>query len=104
MLNAMRPGSVVVDLAVESGGNVEGSQVGKVVDQGGVKIVGHANMPARLAPATTLYARNLLNFVDLLIDPDQEPGGQRQRRSDQRRADHQDGRWLTRPCCKTKPA
>ena len=89
MLNAMRPGSVVVDLAVESGGNVEGSQVGKVVDQGGVKIVGHANMPARLAPATNLYARNLLNFVDLLIDGTQEPGGQRQRRSDQRRADRQ---------------
>jgi NAD(P) transhydrogenase subunit alpha len=71
MLESMRPGSVVVDLAVESGGNVEGSQVGKVVDKGGVKIVGHANMPARLAPATSaLYARNLLNFVDLLIDPE----------------------------------
>ena len=71
MLENMRPGSVVVDLAVESGGNVEGSEVGKVVDRGGVKIVGHANMPARLAPATSaLYARNLLNFVDLLIDPE----------------------------------
>jgi NAD(P) transhydrogenase subunit alpha len=71
MVESMRPGSVVVDLAVESGGNVEGSQVGKVVDKGGVKIVGHANMPARLAPATSaLYARNLLNFVDLLIDPE----------------------------------
>jgi NAD(P) transhydrogenase subunit alpha len=69
MVESMRPGSVVVDLAVESGGNVEGSQVGKVVDVNGVKIVGHANMPARLAPATSaLYARNLLNFVDLLID------------------------------------
>ena len=55
----MRSGSVVVDLAVESGGNVEGSQVGQVVDLNGVKIVGHANMPARLAPATSaLYARN----------------------------------------------
>jgi H+-translocating NAD(P) transhydrogenase subunit alpha len=71
MIESMRPGSVVVDLAVESGGNVEASEVGKVVDLGGVKIVGHANMPARLAPATSaLYARNLLNFVDLLIDPD----------------------------------
>jgi NAD(P) transhydrogenase subunit alpha len=71
MVESMRPGSVVVDLAVESGGNVEGSEVGKVVDLNGVKIVGHANMPARLAPATSaLYARNLLNFVDLLIDPD----------------------------------
>jgi NAD(P) transhydrogenase subunit alpha len=71
MIESMRPGSVVVDLAVESGGNVEGSAVGKVVDVGGVKIVGHANMPARLAPATSaLYARNLLNFLDLLIDKD----------------------------------
>ena len=71
MLESMRPGSVVVDLAVESGGNVEGSEVGKVVEVGGVKIVGHANLPARLAPATSaLYARNMLNFVDLLIDPD----------------------------------
>jgi NAD(P) transhydrogenase subunit alpha len=71
MVESMRPGSVVVDLAVESGGNVEGSQVGKVADVSGVKIVGHANMPARLAPATSaLYARNLLNFVDLLIDPE----------------------------------
>ena len=71
MVESMRSGSVVVDLAVESGGNVEGSQVGQVVDLNGVKIVGHANMPARLAPATSaLYARNLLNFVDLLIDPE----------------------------------
>jgi NAD(P) transhydrogenase subunit alpha len=71
MIESMRPGSVVVDLAVESGGNVEGSEVGKVVELNGVKIVGHANMPARLAPATSaLYARNLLNFVDLLIDPE----------------------------------
>jgi H+-translocating NAD(P) transhydrogenase subunit alpha len=71
MVESMRPGAVLVDLAVESGGNVEGSEVGKVVEIGGVKIVGHANLPARLAPATSaLYARNLLNFVDLLIDKD----------------------------------
>jgi NAD(P) transhydrogenase subunit alpha len=71
MVESMRPGAVLVDLAVESGGNIEGSEVGKVVDIGGVKIVGHANLPSRLAPATSsLYARNLLNFVDLLIDKD----------------------------------
>jgi NAD(P) transhydrogenase subunit alpha len=71
MVESMRPGAVLVDLAVESGGNVEGNEVGKVVEIGGVKIVGHANLPARLAPATSaLYARNLLNFVDLLIDKD----------------------------------
>jgi H+-translocating NAD(P) transhydrogenase subunit alpha len=71
MIESMRPGAVIVDLAVESGGNVEGSAVGQVVDVGGIKIVGHANMPARLAPATSaLYARNLLNFLELLIDRD----------------------------------
>jgi NAD(P) transhydrogenase subunit alpha len=71
MIESMRPGAVVVDLAVESGGNVDGSAVGKVVERGGVKIVGHANLPSRLAPATSaLYARNLLNFLDLLIDRD----------------------------------
>jgi H+-translocating NAD(P) transhydrogenase subunit alpha len=69
MVGSMRPGAVLVDLAVESGGNVEGSEGGKVVEVDGVKIVGHANVPSRLAPATSsLYARNLLNFVDLLID------------------------------------
>ena len=68
-VESMRPGAVLVDLAVESGGNIEGSEVDKVVEVGGVKIVGHANMPSRLAPATSsLYARNLLNFVELLID------------------------------------
>jgi NAD(P) transhydrogenase subunit alpha len=71
MVESMKPGSVLVDLAVESGGNVEGSKTGKIAKVGGVKIVGHANMPSRLAPATSsLYARNLLNFVSLLIDPD----------------------------------
>ncbi len=69
MIKTMKPGAVLVDLAVESGGNIEGSELAKTVDADGVKIVGHANMPSRLAPATTsLYARNLLNFVDLLVD------------------------------------
>ncbi len=71
MVESMRPGAVLVDLAVESGGNVEGSKTGKVVERGGVKIVGHANVASRLAPATSsLYARNLLNFASLLIDPE----------------------------------
>ncbi len=69
MIKTMKTGAVLVDLAVESGGNVEGSELAKTVDVDGVKIVGHANMPSRLAPATTsLYARNLFNFVDLLVD------------------------------------
>ena len=71
MIKTMKPGAVLVDLAVESGGNIEGSEVAKTVDMDGVKIVGHANMPSRLAPATTsLYARNLFNFLDLLVDKD----------------------------------
>ena len=71
MVESMKPGAVLVDLAVESGGNVEGSRVGEVVELNGVKIVGHANLPSRLAPATSsLYARNLFNFVALLIDPE----------------------------------
>jgi H+-translocating NAD(P) transhydrogenase subunit alpha len=73
MVESMKAGSVLVDLAVESGGNVEGSQPGEIVEVGGVRIVGHTNMPSRLAPATSLlYARNLLNFATLLIDPESQ--------------------------------
>ena len=60
----MKPGSVIVDLAVEQGGNVEGAVAGEVVERHGVKIVGHRNMPARLAAdASALFARNLYNFL-----------------------------------------
>jgi NAD(P) transhydrogenase subunit alpha len=69
MVRSMRPGSVIVDLAVERGGNVEGAQPGSVADIGGVKIVGHLNMPGRLAASSSaLYARNLLSFLDTMID------------------------------------
>jgi len=69
MVKSMRPGSVIVDLAVEQGGNCALSQPGKVVTKHGVVIVGHLNTPSRLAvDASALYSRNLLNFVDLLID------------------------------------
>jgi NAD(P) transhydrogenase subunit alpha len=65
----MRPGSVIVDLAVERGGNVEGGRAGEVADGNGVKIVGFNNMAGRLAAsASALYAKNLLNFLDVLID------------------------------------
>jgi NAD(P) transhydrogenase subunit alpha len=68
-LATMRPGSVVVDLAVEQGGNVEGAQPGEVVDRRGVKIVGHRNVPSRLAAdASALYARNLYNFLSAFWD------------------------------------
>ncbi len=72
MVAVMRPGSVIVDLAVEQGGNVEGSEFGKVVTTAnGVTILGHANMPSRIAfDASQLYAKNLLNFLGLLIDKD----------------------------------
>jgi NAD(P) transhydrogenase subunit alpha len=69
MVHSMRPGSVIVDLAVERGGNVEGVKPDAVTDVNGVKIVGYRNVPGRLAAsASSLYARNLLNFVELLID------------------------------------
>ncbi|CAM3157697.1 NAD(P) transhydrogenase subunit alpha part 1 [Sphingomonas antarctica] len=66
---SMRPGSVIVDLAVESGGNVEGAVAGEIVELHGVKIVGHKNVPSRLAADTSaLFARNLLNFVTAFWD------------------------------------
>jgi NAD(P) transhydrogenase subunit alpha len=61
---SMKPGSVIVDLAVEQGGNVEGAVAGEVVERHGVKIVGHRNVPSRLAAdASALFARNLYNFL-----------------------------------------
>ena len=69
MVSSMRPGSVIVDLAVERGGNVEGVKADAVAEIGGVKIVGYSNMPGRLAAtASSLYAKNLLAFLDVLID------------------------------------
>jgi NAD(P) transhydrogenase subunit alpha len=67
---SMKPGSVLVDLAVERGGNVEGAVPGKVVTTAdGVKIVGHLNMPGRIAAsASLLYAKNLYTFLETMID------------------------------------
>ncbi|HXP31218.1 MAG TPA: Re/Si-specific NAD(P)(+) transhydrogenase subunit alpha [Stellaceae bacterium] len=72
MIAVMRPGSVIVDLAVEQGGNVEGSVAGEVATTaGGVAILGHLNMPSHIAvDASQLYARNLLAFLGLVIDKD----------------------------------
>src|SRR4051812_11907178 len=65
----MRPGSVLVDLAVEQGGNVEGAKPGAVVEIGGVKIVGILNLPGRVAAdASSMYARNLVAFAGLLLN------------------------------------
>jgi proton-translocating NAD(P)+ transhydrogenase subunit alpha len=69
MVRSMRPGSVIVDLAVERGGNCELAKLGEVVDVGGVKIVGHRNVPGRLAAtASSLYAKNLYAFLEILVD------------------------------------
>src|SRR5690606_2828032 len=70
MVESMAPGSVIVDLAAERGGNVELTQPGKVVTtDNGVTIVGHTNVPGRVATsASQLYARNLLAFLETLID------------------------------------
>ena len=70
MVHSMRPGSVIVDLAVERGGNCALSIPGQtVITDNGVKIVGHLNVPGRLAAtASSLYARNLLAFLDTLVD------------------------------------
>ena len=72
MVAELAPGSVVVDLAIEAGGNVEGGRPGEIVTTAnGVKIIGHVNMPSRIAAdASQLYARNLLSFLTLLVDKD----------------------------------
>ena len=69
MVASMKPGSVIVDLAVERGGNVEGAKPGEIAKVGQVKIVGYLNVAGRLAAsASALYSKNLLTFVDTLID------------------------------------
>ena len=69
MVESMKPGSVIVDLAVESGGNCELSELGQVVEREGVTIVGLANLPATVPQhASELYAKNVLALVKLLLD------------------------------------
>ena len=66
---SMKPGSVIVDLAVEQGGNVEGAVAGEIVERHGVRIVGHRNVPSRLAvDASALFSRNLFNFLSAFWD------------------------------------
>ena len=82
MVEAMKPGSVVVDMAVESGGNVEGSKLDEIVDVGGVKIIGQGNLPSEVARnASEMYSNNLFNLISefwdeetkkLILDPDDE--------------------------------
>jgi NAD(P) transhydrogenase subunit alpha len=82
MVRSMKTGAVIIDLAVEQGGNCALSQAGQIVDVDGVKIVGHCNVPSRIAvDASALYARNIYNFIaayhdkehnNFKINPDDE--------------------------------
>jgi NAD(P) transhydrogenase subunit alpha len=73
MVESMKPGSVIVDLAVENGGNCELSESGKVVVKHGVSLVEHNNVPGRLAQDTSaLYAKNLLNLLTLIYDQEEK--------------------------------
>jgi len=73
MAASMRPGSIIVDLAVERGGNCELAKPGEVVTVNDVKIVGHVNVPSRIAAsASSLYARNLFAFLETLVDKKQK--------------------------------
>jgi H+-translocating NAD(P) transhydrogenase subunit alpha len=68
MVAAMKPGSVLVDLAVERGGNVEGAKLGQIVETNGVKIVGYDNVPSRVAAsASLLFAKNLFTYLETMI-------------------------------------
>lgn len=68
MVASMKAGSVILDMAAETGGNVEGSSPGETVKAGAVSIIGAQNLPGQLAPATSvLFAKNVANFVDLLV-------------------------------------
>ena len=69
MVEAMHPGSVVVDMAVSSGGNVEGSKKGEIVDIKGIKIIGNVNLPGEVPThASQVYANNIFNLIDEFYD------------------------------------
>ena len=71
MVETMASGSIVVDLAVEAGGNCPLSKLGQVVDHQGVKILGYANVPGRVAKdASALYSKNIFNFLSLIVNKD----------------------------------
>jgi NAD(P) transhydrogenase subunit alpha len=82
MVESMKPGSVIIDMAVETGGNVEGSVMNEVVDINGVKVVGQGNLPGEVARnASDMYSNNLVNLVlefwdaeakALSLDPEDE--------------------------------
>jgi NAD(P) transhydrogenase subunit alpha len=76
MVEQMKPGSVVVDLAAESGGNVEGSVAGEVVRIGNAQVWGGKNVPSQMpGPSSRLYAQNIVNLVTLMTSQDGEGNG-----------------------------
>jgi H+-translocating NAD(P) transhydrogenase subunit alpha len=76
MVEQMKPGSVVVDLAAESGGNVEGSMAGEVVRIGNAQVWGGRNVPSQMpGPASRLYAQNVVNLVTLMTSKDEDGNG-----------------------------
>ncbi|MEB3702232.1 NAD(P) transhydrogenase subunit alpha part 1 [Candidatus Bealeia paramacronuclearis] len=73
MIQSMRSGSVILDLAVESGGNVEGSEIGKITEIHGVKVIGYPNLPGRIpTDASAMYAKNVLSFLSLMMPKDSQ--------------------------------
>ena len=103
MVARMKPGSVVVDLAADSGGNVEGREPGAVVQIGGVQLWGGANVPSQMpGPASRLYAHNVLNVILLMTrEGDVRPRlRRRDRRGDVCRPAH---REKTRPMARSRP-
>ena len=73
MVNSMARGSIIVDLAVESGGNCPLSRVDEIVEHNGVKIIGYSNVPGRVAKdASSLYAKNIVNFLTLMINKEEK--------------------------------
>ena len=78
MVERMKPGSVVVDLAAETGGNVEGSVPGEVVRIGNAQVWGGSNVPSQMpGPASKLYAQNVVNLVTLMTEESEDEGGAR---------------------------
>ena len=78
MVEQMKPGSVVVDLAAESGGNVEGAVAGEVVRIGNAQVWGGRNVPSQMpGPASKLYAQNLVNILTLMTTTGEDDAGQK---------------------------
>jgi H+-translocating NAD(P) transhydrogenase subunit alpha len=72
-VRGMQPGSVIVDLAAESGGNCELTEAGRTVEEGGVRVIGPRNLPSEMPrPASQLYAKNLENLLGLLVGEEGE--------------------------------